>query len=348
MRKKYFTLLLMFSCFALFAQNNVNINVTDAISALAIENADVTLNSSTLQTDVNGDVVFAAIADGVYPYTITNDCYLDVSGSVTVAGAEVFETATMNSATSASVFIGSSSNMFGTFAEGNINLTDGTNTYNQDVTEFDNLVSGVIFGTYDYTFSRAGACDVTGTVEVGCSTIDSNSGNVPLFFLSEDATVDVSVNQVDNALTANATGASINYQWLDCNNGNAPIDGETNQTFTATTNGSYAVVITDAACGVSDTSICFDINSLSIDQLNPSLDVTLFPNPVKDNLTVTMGISYSNIKLEIYSITGQLVKTVNVSNRTEFKVNISDLSIGMYLVKLNAEGKVHTSKILKN
>ena len=348
MRKKYFTLLLMFSCFALFAQNNVNINVTDAISALAIENADVTLNSSTLQTDVNGDVVFAAIADGVYPYTITNDCYLDVSGSVTIAGAEVFETATMNSQTSASVFIGSSSNMFGTFAEGNINLTDGTNTYNQDVTEFDNLVAGVIFGTYDYTFSRAGACDVTGTVEVGCSTIDSNSGNVPLFFLSEDATVDIGVDQVDNVLTANATGTSISYQWLDCNNGNAPIDGETNQTFTASAIGSYAVVITDAACGVSDTSICYDVNSLSIDQIGSTLEVTLFPNPVKDNLSVSLNTSYDAIQLEIYALTGQLLKTISISNRSEFQVDISGLSAGMYLVRLNAEGKTFTSRILKN
>ena len=92
MRKKYFTLLLMFSCFALFAQNNVNINVTDAISTLAIENADVTLNSSTQQTDVNGDVIFPNITDGIYVYTITKDCYLEASGSVIVNGSEVFET----------------------------------------------------------------------------------------------------------------------------------------------------------------------------------------------------------------------------------------------------------------
>ncbi len=61
-----------------------------------------------------------------------------------------------------------------------------------------------------------------------------------------------------------------------------------------------------------------------------------------------MGNSYTSIKLEIFSITGKLIKVVNKSNSLEFQLNISDLSSGMYIVKLNAEGKIHTSRLLKN
>jgi hypothetical protein len=319
-------------------------------------NINLTDGNNTYNQDVTEfDNLVMNVAFGTYDYTFTRAGACDVTGTV-VVDCSTIDAQSGNvplfflsaDQTDASVFIGASSNMFGTFADGNINLTDGNNTYNQDVTEFDNLVSGVIFGTYVYTFSRAGACDVTGTVEVACSTIDSNSGNVPLFFLSEDATVDIGVDQVDNVLTANATGNSISYQWLDCNNGNAPIDGETNQTFTASAIGSYAVVITDAACGVSDTSICYDVNSLSIDQIGSTLEVTLFPNPVKDNLSVSLNTSYDAIQLEIYALTGQLFKTISISNRSEFQVDISGLSAGMYLVRLNAEGKTFTSRILKN
>ncbi|MDG2464426.1 MAG: hypothetical protein P8M61_04995 [Crocinitomicaceae bacterium] len=38
-------------------------------------------------------------------------------------------------------------------------------------------------------------------------------------------------------LTGKASSAS--YQWIDYDNGNASINGATNQTFTATANGSY-------------------------------------------------------------------------------------------------------------
>ncbi|MDB9755282.1 T9SS type A sorting domain-containing protein, partial [Winogradskyella sp.] len=147
---------------------------------------------------------------------------------------------------------------------------------------------------------------------------------------------------------ANATGTTISYQWLDCNNGNAPISGETSQTFTATSIGSYAVIITDSACPISDTSSCYDVNSLSIGELDSALQVSLYPNPVEDNLTVILGNNYNDIQLEIYSLTGQLLRKINESNRLEFKVNISDLSSGMYIVKLNAAGKIYTSRILKN
>ena len=58
-------------------------------------------------------------------------------------------------------------------------------------------------------------------------------------------TVDVSITQNVYELTANNNLGT--YQWIDCDNGNQPIAGETNQTFTATENGNYAVIITEGA-----------------------------------------------------------------------------------------------------
>src|SRR5690606_1382106 len=51
--------------------------------------------------------------------------------------------------------------------------------------------------------------------------------------------IDESVTNSSPTLTSNANGAT--YQWIDCNNGFAPIFGETNQSFTASANGNYAV-----------------------------------------------------------------------------------------------------------
>ena len=48
---------------------------------------------------------------------------------------------------------------------------------------------------------------------------------------------------------------TITYQWVDCNNGNAPIANATNPTFTPTSTGSYAVVLSEGGC--SDISSCY-------------------------------------------------------------------------------------------
>ena len=57
------------------------------------------------------------------------------------------------------------------------------------------------------------------------------------------------------------------YQWLDCDDNYAPIEGATDMVFTATQNGSYALEITFDAC--SDTSDCYDIDDfVGISELN--------------------------------------------------------------------------------
>ena len=43
--------------------------------------------------------------------------------------------------------------------------------------------------------------------------------------------VDTSVSYVISSSTLTAIATSATYQWLDCNNNNTPIVGETNQSF---------------------------------------------------------------------------------------------------------------------
>lgn len=64
---------------------------------------------------------------------------------------------------------------------------------------------------------------------------------------------------------ADATG--VTYQWVDCDNNNAPINGETNQSYTPVNTGNYAVEITSATC--TSTSDCFIVDYTGIDELLP-------------------------------------------------------------------------------
>ena len=348
MKYKYFVLLFMFSIVSTFAQYNVNINVTDAATMLDIDTADVTFDGTTLQTDVNGDVTFTNFSDGMYNYTISKSCYQSITGSITVSGADVNENYALNAQTSASVFVTTSNHpIIGSWVDGSINLNDGVNNYDYDVTEFDNIVANVVFGTYNYTFTRPGACDTTGTITVDCSTIDPMSGNVFLPIFSEDATIDTSVTQNSEMLTANASGVDITYQWVDCDNSNAPIDGETNQIFTAVANGNYAVIVTNSDCPISDISVCYSVNTLSVETIENPISIKIYPNPVVNSINIALGNTYQDINVQIYSITGQLINNVNKTNSVKFDIDMSNLPSGNYILKINADGNIKSSLVIK-
>jgi hypothetical protein len=142
------------------------------------------------------DNIIPGVAFGTYNFTFTRPGACDVTGTVDVscgtieaASGNVFLPIVSEDQTSAPVFVSTSSNpLIGAWVDGDIELTDGTNTYTKSVTEFDNIIPNVEFGTYTYTFTRPGACDVTGTVDVSCGTIEAASGNVFLPIVSEDQT----------------------------------------------------------------------------------------------------------------------------------------------------------------
>ena len=145
------------------------------------------------------------------------------------------------------------------------------------------------------------------------------------------------VTQSGNTLTSSqATGT---YQWLDCNNGNANIAGATNQSYTPTVSGSYAVRVTNSGCTV--TSACINITVLSADDFS-KLGVKLYPNPVTNSFTIEGEVVVENVI--IYNLLGQELKTF--SNTNSF--NVEDLQSGTYLVQVTTERGTAQTKIIKN
>lgn len=79
-----------------------------------------------------------------------------------------------------------------------------------------------------------------------------------------------------NGLTITATETGATYQWINCTT-NSPIAGQTAQSFTATANGSYAVVVSNGNC--SDTSACVNITDLGINETAEAFGLQVYPNP---------------------------------------------------------------------
>mgnify|MGYP006294094107 FL=1 len=71
--------------------------------------------------------------------------------------------------------------------------------------------------------------------------------------------------------------------------------------------------------------------------------IQIFPNPAKDKLTIS-GLTNKS-ELSIYSLSGKLLKQQTVDNGN---VNISDLSKGIYVVKIrNNDNILTTQRIVK-
>ncbi|MCC5920933.1 MAG: T9SS type A sorting domain-containing protein [Cyclobacteriaceae bacterium] len=78
----------------------------------------------------------------------------------------------------------------------------------------------------------------------------------PINFELDPFELEATVQLVGEKLVANQlSGAS--YQWIDCENNNNPISGETNFSFNPATSGTYAVIIPQGSC--SDTSHCVEV-----------------------------------------------------------------------------------------
>jgi hypothetical protein len=150
------------------------------------------------------------------------------------------------------------------------------------------------------------------------------------------------VSQNSYILIAQESGAT--YQWLDCNNSNAPISGETQQSLIANSPGSYAVEITKNTCTV--TSACYNvISSLGINSTFKQ-SVSVYPNPAKNWFTVDLKESYTEIKVSIMTISGQLLNTYIETNNSAIKIPSEQLAAGVYLLEIVADGKKSMSKII--
>ena len=182
-------------------------------------------------------------------------------------------------------------------------------------------------GTYTQNLTNVAGCDSTLTINL---TIINSSLNT-------------NVTISGNTLTAAENNAT--YQWVNCDNNFSFINGETNQDFTASTNGNYAVILNNISCGVIDTTNCFTINTIGIDNLATELGINIYPNPTNS----LFKIESSSAKIEsirIFNLEGKLIcEQLNLGVMAEF--DAETWSEGVYWIEIETEKGLLHEKLLK-
>lgn len=212
----------------------------------------------------------------------------------------------------------------------NIDVTGGSNPYTFD---WDNDGTGDFDDPEDLTGLTAGTYTVIVKDDNGCTDTISQT-------ISEPGAVDVTVNQNGAMLSAGAVGVS--YQWLDCSDYSV-ITGETSQSFTATSDGMYAVEITDGAC--IDTSACITITGVGISETD-QIVFSLYPNPVKDEVQLTIK-GGDNINIAIFDINGKAVYVQSNVNASVLTIDMSQFENGVYFVQLKSSQNTLTKRLIK-
>ncbi|MCW5906247.1 MAG: T9SS type A sorting domain-containing protein [Chitinophagales bacterium] len=200
-----------------------------------------------------------------------------------------------------------------------LHLTINTTAYGTDVRSACNSYTWIDGNTYTASNNTVTYTIQSGSV-FGCDSVVTLNLTID--------TVDVSTTVTGFDVTANASGAT--YQWFDCNNNFALIQGETAQTFSPVATGSYAVEVTRNSC--TDTSTCVQIIMTGVSPTEEIGTVFIYPNPNSGKVNFDFG-ELKNVTVFVRNVNGQLLYTIENIQSKICQVDIKEGS-GVYFAEV--------------
>lgn len=93
----------------------------------------------------------------------------------------------------------------------------------------------------------------------------------------------------------------------------------------------YGTVTVTSTAGVSENNV------LSFD---------IYPNPASDELSIQLPQGMNNATISVFDYVGRLIKTQSLSSDNA-TLDVRLLSSGLYLISINADGKIGTQRFIK-
>lgn len=185
-----------------------------------------------------------------------------------------------------------------------------------------------------HEYSCPGTYNVTLTVSNStCQPAASTSVTFPV-------TISDSQNALTNAVTVDGLGLTAvravpgtTYQWVDCDNNNAPVDGATSQLFLPAVTGNYACLMNTNGCEAVSDCTAFEVLGRGDAALS---SVALFPNPTTGLLQLSGNLTH--VEVAVFNALGALVGR---------SLDLSGQPSGVYLVKITASEGMVMRKVIK-
>ncbi len=210
-------------------------------------------------------------------------------------------------------------------AGGNVVLTSSATSGNVwSNTQTTNAITVTQAGSYTVTTTNANGCSANSTATV--VTVNA---------------VPVAAASLTNAITITATPAGQTYQWINCTT-NAPVAGATAATFTATANGSYKVIVTNAS-GCKDTSSCVTVSKVGLEDLDAASGINLYPNPSNGMVTITSDFAQV-VNVTVFDASGkELIQKDHVSGES---IDLTKFESGMYIFKIRTSNGMSSHRVI--
>lgn len=146
----------------------------------------------------------------------------------------------------------------------------------------------------------------------------------------------------DGDLTINATGGTGSYMYS--------IDGgmtfQSSNVFEITMDGDYPIVVIDSNDCVDESMLTISL----VDNENIEIEdlITIYPIPVTEILTVEIDASIVlNSTIKMFNIIGQQMDYVAEQNNNQYLIDMTNWTLGQYVLVIETEGAVVTKKVLK-
>lgn len=292
--------------------------------------------------DNNGVMLWSKISEGSSSSLAqTYSVDLDASNNVYIAGV-FLGTVDFEPGQSGTSFTSTDGSMFIQKLDENGNF-DWTKAFTGKgfarrvlVDDLDNIYSiGHFSSTVDFDPGNA-------TFDLTPHVSSSQSADAYILKLGQCSVSDLTTSVSGSTITANNSSAA--YQWVDCNNNNAIIPGETNASFTPTQNGNYAVSITENGC--TETSDCVAITTVGIDELIDDQYLTISPNPSSGTFHVEFEKTIESAQFSVTDVQGKIIESMDILDTNSAVIELKQ-PCGVYFLTVITPEFKQTVRLVK-
>lgn len=203
----------------------------------------------------------------------------------------------------------------------------------QTASEFDTSVCREYTAPDGKRYTGSGKITATIPNTAGCDSVISIDLSIK--------NADVSISNNDPELLANALNAT--FRWLYCDSSFKPVPNANNKSFTPVRNGNYAVEVTQNQC--KDTSVCENINSLSLVFNGFTGGIKVYPNPGSGNFEVLFGDIQNELDFKIFDSEGRLLLSRKYSHTDSVQFD-SFLLAGLYYLQIDSATQSAVIKLI--